>query len=149
MNGLVLPMQWGSPLEFQHLSTSFSELKKNKKHSKSSFVFLTYTGVYIYSCKCSILFLWKIVLCAGLLNSLPLVISLFLLFSVPKKKMPKTNLLSYVNNITGNGSHPKYCWMCISSIKELMCPCWKHRRCSQWTRLPNYVVLFPTLKDPF
>lgn len=121
------------------------------EHSKSSFVFLNYMGVYTYSYKCSILFLWKIVFCAGLLNSLPLVISLFLLLFQRGKCLRQTYLsfLCY-NNITGNGSHPKCCWMRIYSKKELTCPGWEWPRCFQWTRLPNYVVFFtPVLKDPF
>lgn len=134
--------------EVNHFSPALEHfilwIKKEQalKHSKSIFVFLNYTGVYIYSCKCSILFLRKIVLCAGLPNSLPLVISLFLLLSASKKKMLKTNISCY-NNMTGNWSHPKCCWMCI-------CPAWEQPRCFQWTKLPNYVVFFPpVLKDPF
>lgn len=66
--------------------------RRSLKHSRSNFVLLNYMDVYIYSCKSSILFLWKIILCS-LLNSLPLVISLFLLLYVSKKKMLKTNIL--------------------------------------------------------
>lgn len=95
--------------------------RRSLKHSRSNFVLLNYMDVYIYSCKSSILFLWKIILCS-LLNSLPLVISLFLLLYVSKKKMLKTNILLFLmlKNTTGNASHPKDC-----SKEESTCPAWE------------------------